>query len=296
MPGRRGSRIPATMAAAVPVYVWFNGRVMSTDAARVSPFDHGLLVGDGAFETLVAHGGIPFARRRHWDRLRASCECLGIETPPLDVVDRGMEQVIAANGMSDARIRVTVTSGEGPLGSDKGDHPPTCLIAAAPLKPWPDTENLVVVPWVRNERGGLAGVKSISYAENVRALAFAKARGGGEAIFANTRGELCEGTGTNIFLVGARGVVTPPLSSGCLAGVTRGLVIELCRQHGIPIREDPVPMAALADCGEAFLTSTTRGVQAVGRIDARILAAASRPVVERVKELYRGLTDVCLDP
>lgn len=269
---------------------------MAADAARVSPFDHGLLVGDGAFETLVAHGGIPFARRRHWERLCSSCECLGIEYPPRNVIDRAMEQVIAANEMSDARIRVTVTSGEGPLGSDKGGHPPTVIIAAAPLKPWPDTENLIVVPWERNERGGLAGVKSISYAENVRALAFAKAKGGGEAVFANTRGELCEGTGTNIFLVESRGVVTPPLSSGCLPGVTRGLVIELCRRQGIPIFEEPVPMAALRECDEAFLTSTTREVQPVGRIDDRPLPVVAGPVTQRVEALFQNLIASNPDP
>lgn len=284
------------MTAALPDFVWLNGRVIQTRSARVSPFDHGLLVGDGAFETLIAYAGRPFAPRRHWERLRASCECMGIVPPPLDIVARGMSEVIAANGLADARIRVTITSGEGPLGSDKGDHPLTVIIAASALKPWPSTESVITIPWTRNERGALAGAKSISYAENVRALAFAKSKGAGEAIFANTRGDLCEGTGTNIFLVKDGAIMTPPLSSGCLAGVTRGLIVELCRRHGISFCEALVPLSALADCDEAFLTSTTREVQSIARIDDRMLPIAPGPVTQRVKALFQNLIASNSDP
>lgn len=280
---------PHTMAHSLPSFVWLNGTILPTAEVRISPFDHGLLVGDGVFETLISYHGVPFAHARHWERLRHSCETLGIATPPAGEILRGMLATMAANQMPDARVRVTVTSGEGPLGSDKGNHPPTVIIACSELKPWPETDTLVTVPWPRNERSALAGVKSISYAENVRALAFAKSKGSGEALFANTRGELCEGTGSNIFLVMGDAVITPPLSSGCLAGVTRGLVIELCHRHSISITERPIPMSEIQACDEAFLTSTTREVQAVSRIDDHPIPLAPGPVTARLRVLFKEM-------
>src|SRR5205085_12288505 len=121
-------------------------------------------------------------------------------------------------------------------------------------------------PWPRNERGALAGVKSISYAENVVALAWAHERGAGEALLTNTAGNLCEGTGSNVFVALNGRLVTPPLSAGCLAGVVRSVLVE----GGLAAEED-VPAEALALVDEAFLTSSTREVQPIDRLDGRDL-------------------------
>ena len=199
----------------LPTHTWINGRIVSTSEARISPFDHGFLVGDGVFETLVARNGKPFTPTRHWRRLVASCQAMNITPPEYETYVNAMQATMQANDLADARIRVTLTSGDGPLGSDRGDAPATMTVAATALKPWPPTDTVMTVPWTRNERSALAGIKSTSYGDNVRALALAHREGAGEAIFANTSDELCEGTGTNIFIVSAGVVQTPPLSSGC---------------------------------------------------------------------------------
>lgn len=271
----------------LPERIWINGRIVATAEARISPFDHGFIVGDGVFETLVSRHGKPFTPTRHWKRLVNSCEALGITPPTFEVCSQAMLDVMQANNLTDGRVRITVTSGDGPLGSDRGDSVPTMTVVVAPLKPWPPSETVVVVPWTRNERGALAGVKSASYAENVRALAHAHAKGAGEALLANTRGELCEGTGTNIFVVVNGRVQTPPLSSGCLAGVTRGLVIEACQFAGIPVEEVSLPIAVLGTCQEAFLSSSTRDVHPLARIDQRDMPGVAGAITQRVAQAFR---------
>jgi branched-chain amino acid aminotransferase len=274
------------------VKVWINERLCDEADARVSPFDHGLLTGDGVFETLKVYDGRPFAVRRHLERLALSAEGLGLPMPDTGVLRRALEAVVHANGLSsEARLRITVTGGPSPLGSERGQDDPLVIVAGAPIRPWPPTTDVVVVPWPRNERGALAGLKTTSYGENVVALAYARERGASEAIFANLEGNLCEGTGTNVFVgIGGR-LVTPPLSSGCLAGVTRALVIELTGAA-----EEDLPMAALAEADEAFLTSTTREVQPISAVDGRPLPAAPGPLTTEAADAFAGLVARDLDP
>src|SRR5258706_15133613 len=136
----------------------------------------------------------------------------------------------------------------------------------------------MVVPWTRNEGGALAGLKTISYAENVRALAYVEERGATEAIFANTKGNLCEATGSNVFLVLDGACCTPPLSAGCLNGVTRQLLIRLGGEIGIEIAERDIPVGALLDANEAFVTSNLREVRPITPVDGQALPAAPRPI------------------
>ncbi len=271
----------------LPAHIWINGVVFPMEEARISPLDHGFLVGDGVFETLVARNGKPFTAVRHWRRLKASCEAMEITAPTFEVFIAAIADAMDANGLRDARIRVTVTSGDGPLGSDRGDAAPTMTAVASVLKPWPPTETAMTVPWTRNERGALAGIKSTSYGENARALAYAKQRGSGEALLANNRDELCEGTGTNVFIVEAGMVKTPPLSSGCLAGVTRALVIEACVKAGIAVEEAALPLSVLKTCDEAFLSSSTRDVHPLAKIDERVMPGINGAMTQRVAKAFR---------
>jgi branched-chain amino acid aminotransferase len=262
--------------------VWMNGELLPDDDARVSVFDHGLVVGDGVFETIKVAGGVPFAMTRHLARLRRSALGLGLPEPDLAAIHGGALAVISASGGPPlARLRVTVTGGKSPLGSERGDSPATAIVAMA-TQPSPAAfVDVVTVPWPRNERGALSGLKTTSYGENVRALSYAADRGGGEAIFANTVGQLCEGTGTNVFVVRGGRLLTPPLSSGCLAGVTRALVIEWAGAE-----EADLPLDALASSDEAFLSGTTRDVQPIRNVDGVALPAAPGPVTRKAAEIF----------
>ncbi|MFM7270815.1 MAG: aminotransferase class IV [Actinomycetes bacterium] len=258
--------------------------------------DHGLLTGDGVFETLRVYGGVPFAWTRHLARLERSAGALGLRPPTGEVLRAAADAVIAANGRGECRLRITVTGGVAPLGSERGEVPPTVVVATGELRAWPTTADVVVVPWCRNERGATAGLKTTSYAENVRALAVAHDRGADEAIFPNTRDELCEGTGSNVFLVLDGELTTPPLDGGCLAGVTRDLVLGLADRTGIVCMERAEPIDALARAEEAFLTSSTREVHPIARVDGAALPLAPGPITARLQTAWRELIAHDLDP
>ncbi|MFI9101454.1 aminotransferase class IV [Streptomyces fildesensis] len=261
--------------------IWVDGTLRDAADATVSVLDHGITVGDGVFETLKAVDGAAFATTRHLDRLTRSARGLGLPDPDHDEVRRGCEAILAANPVPLGRLRITYTGGLSPLGSDRGDAGPTLIIALGEAAARPDTTAVVTVPWTRNERGALSGLKTTSYGENVVALARAHAHGASEAIFGNTVGRLCEGTGSNIFVVLGGRLLTPPLSSGCLAGITRELVAEWSGAQ-----EADLPLEALDEAEEIFLTSTLRDVQAVRLVDGRELPGAPGPVTAKAMRVF----------
>jgi len=268
-----------------------NGEVLPADQARVSPLDHGLLTGDGVFESLRVYEGVPFAVRRHLERLARSAAGIGLSVPEPSELRAAMGAVVAANDLDNGRVRITVTGGVGPLSSDRAEVRPTVIVAGGDLVDWPATTDVVVAPWPRNERGALAGIKSVSYGENVVALAYARERGAGEALFANLAANLCEGTGTNVFVALGGRLLTPPLSSGCLAGVTRELLGEL-----VDVVDEDVAMAALDDAEEAFLTSSTREVQPIRAIDDHDLPSAPGPLTLDAAAAFAALVAANPDP
>jgi branched-chain amino acid aminotransferase len=278
--------------------VWVDGLLVDEHEARISPFDHGLLTGDGVFETLRVYRGEPYCWRRHYERLARSASGMGLAIPPSEAMRRAALDVIDANGLTDARLRITLTGGPSPLGSERGKVTPTLILAASELPPLgPATPvEVVTVPWPRNERGALSGLKTISYGENVRALAVAKEAGAEEAIFANTRGELCEGTGTNVFVVTAGVLRTPPEESGCLIGVTRALILDLADRLAIDAQEVTMPLTAVATADEAFLTSSTRELQAISAVDGNPLPLAPGPVTTLLADAFRRMVAEDLDP
>ncbi|MFF1417082.1 aminotransferase class IV [Streptomyces sp. NPDC058280] len=271
--------------------IWVNGGLRTAEGARVSVFDHGLTVGDGIFETAKTVQGQPFALTRHLDRLSRSARGLGLPEPDLDEVRRACTAVLDANPMELGRLRITYTGGLSPLGSDRGDEGPTLIVAVGETKRRPDTTAVITVPWTRNERGALTGLKTTSYAENVVALARAHERGASEALFANTVGQLCEGTGSNVFVVLDGELHTPPLASGCLAGITRALAAEWSGA-----RETDLPLDVLERADEIFVTSSLRDVQAVHRVDGRELPGAPGPVTSKAMRVFEERSGADMDP
>ncbi|MCE2531664.1 MAG: aminotransferase class IV [Acidimicrobiia bacterium] len=271
--------------------VWLNGAIVPEAEARVSPRDHGLLVGDGVFESVRITAGQAFAVGRHLARLARSAGALGLELPPAGELREAVAGVLAASGVLEGRLRITATSGPGGFSSARPPAGTTVVVAAEEAPPWSPHVAVITVPWPRNERGATAGIKTISYAENVLALQRAHAAGAGEAIFANTRGELCEGTGTNVFLVLGGRLLTPPLSVGCLAGVTRDLALEITEAT-----PETVPLAALAEASEAFLTSTTRNVHPISAVDGVSLPACPGPATIAAQQAFAALMAETLDP
>jgi branched-chain amino acid aminotransferase len=169
-------------------------------------------------------------------------------------------------------------------------------VLAFPIEPAAPSVDVVIAPWTRNEHGALVGLKTISYAANVRALAYASEKGAGEAVFANTQGNLCEATGSNVFLVRDGVLITPPAGAGCLLGVTRALLLELGEESQIPTQERDVALDELASSDEAFLSSTTREVQPIAHVDGRKLSDVGGPVSERLAAAFRDLVARDLDP
>jgi branched-chain amino acid aminotransferase len=272
--------------------IWVNGRLLEgPTTAAISPLDHGLTVGDGVFETVKIVDGQPFAVTKHLDRLTGSAAGMGLAEPDHGLIREGIAAVTAVEPqMPFGRLRITYTAGPSPLSSVRGEASPTVVVASQPIARPAPTSAVVTVPWVRNERGAVSGLKTTSYAENVRALAYATEHGGTEAIFANTVGNLCEGTGSNIFCVYDGELVTPTLESGALAGVTRALVLAW---FGAVERD--VPLARLAEADEVFLTSTTRDVQAVLKVDGRDLAAPGE-VTAAVQKVFAERAAEDVDP
>jgi len=243
------------------------------------------------FETLRCYGGVPFALEDHLGRLEDGARTLGLEPPAREVLREAARAVVAANGLADARMRITVTSGPGPPGLARAGDRPTLLVAAMPLSPWPPTATAIVSRYRRDEQSPLTGVKTISLVEGVMALAEARAAGAAEALLLNGRGHLCEATTANVFVVRGGDVRTPSLASGCLAGITRDRVLRLAGGA-----EAELPAEILPEADELFLTSSTRGVLPLVELDGGPVGTGGiGEVTSRLAAAYAELVSAELD-
>jgi branched-chain amino acid aminotransferase len=272
--------------------LWVDGQLVSRRDAALRPDDHSL-VGDGVFEAIKLIDGRPFALSRHLTRLAASAVPLGLPVD-LAVVRGAVAEILTTEQArhTPSWLRITVTGGSAPMGTGAVGSVPTVVVAIAPMAPWGPVSEVVVAPWTRNERGPTAGLKTISYADNVIAYRHARRLGADESIFANTKGLLCEGTGTNVFVAFEGRLCTPSLASGCLSGITRQLLLEWMPE----IVERDLPIEALATAEEAFLTSTSRDVHPITSVDGSRLSHSPGPLTRTAMTAWTARASLDNDP
>ena len=280
-------------------WVWSDGSVVPAAAARVSALDRGLLLGEGVYETLKVIDGTPFALTRHLQRLHRSAAIVGLDLPVDDGELRGacgdlLEVAQRRGGWPNGlgRLRITVTGGAAALGPGASSNGSALVLAAGPGSAWPPTSNVATVAWRRNQDRPTRGAKVTSALDDVLALAEARRQGADEAVLANTSGALAEGTGSNVFVVVDGVLATPSLSTGCLPGITRDLVCELAAV----VERDDLTLDDLRRADEAFLTSSTRDVHPVARVDGVALRAAPGPVTSEVLSSFAALQRSSSDP
>jgi branched-chain amino acid aminotransferase len=273
-----------------------DGRVLPIEEARVSVLDNGFAFGDSVYETLRTYGSRPFHLDRHLARLRRSAGRLGIEIPLADAAFASrLDDVLEKARNTESYIRIIVSRGVGDM-SYRPDRVvgPTLVVVVKPLELFPETWytegiEVAVVSVRRNHPDALdPAIKSSNLLNNILAIREAQARGAAEAILLNQRGEVAEGTSSNVFVVREGRVATPPLHAGILPGITREVVLELCAGLGIDGREQTLAPAGLAAADEVFMTSTLKEAAPVRRIDGQAIGSGTPgPVTLRILSAFR---------
>jgi len=270
----------------MPAFVNVNGRASDREHAVISVFDHGFLYGEGVYETLRTYNGQPFLFDRHVRRLRKSAGMLALGVPLSDEqIDARCRDTMRAARLGDAAggdayIRILVTRGVGELSYDPASCPAPSIVVIVKPHVEPPAEvfdkgvRVALVPIVRNHPGSVSPlIKSNNLLNNALAMQEAFRRGGYEGIMRNYRGELAECTQSNLFIVKHGAALTPNLDSGLLPGITREFLFEVGEALGIPVHEAVLRDGDLFSADEAFLTSTTREVVPIVRVDDRTIGA-----------------------
>jgi branched-chain amino acid aminotransferase len=280
------------------IRVHIGGKVCLAEEAKISVFDRGFLYGDSVYETIGTAYGRLFAAADHLDRLERSAMRIGLRVPPRAAIERAIAETMEAAGNTESRVRVVLTRGSGKLDLDPASVDDTQLVVIVfPLGP-PTPEMyekgvaVATVSITRNSPSAIdPAVKSGNYLNNVLALGEARRRlGAYEAILCGADGSIAEGSTSNVFTVVGGEVRTPPLEVGILDGITRAKVLELCRKNGVRLVEVRMFPAELRAAEEAFITSATRGVLPVTRIDDKPVGAGlPGPVTRNLMALYDAL-------
>lgn len=273
----------------IDAWAWCDGSVRPVGEVSVPAFDRTVLYGLGAFETVRLHGGKPFLFERHVQRLRRSLAAIGLPAPAaLEALPAGVVELAARADASSCVCRVTVTGGSAP---EVGGPARSAQRTIALLRPAPSPERrpvrVGVAPYAHDPRSPLAGVKTTSYLEHYLQRETAERAGRLDDVLIDFDGQVAEGTVSSVFGVRGGRVVTPPLSSGILAGVTRGVVFELAQQLSIPMDERALPATELSQLDECFLTGAGKLLVDVDVLDGRTLPA-SRPVSSALKAALIG--------
>ncbi|HVE91595.1 MAG TPA: aminotransferase class IV [Actinomycetota bacterium] len=267
--------------------VWLNGKLLDESDAWIPALDRGVLWGYGLFETLRAYSARLWAFNEHHARMQRGAESLDIPIPTADVVAQAMQQVIEANNLADCGVRVTVTRGTGPV-DPNGEvaESGSTLVTAWPIgdysRLYEDGAALITLPgWCRS----MPDVKSTSYAVSVAGRTAASRAGADDAVFVDSGGRVLEATASNLMAIRDGCLVTPPLDSGVLPGVTRQALLDVAQAEGLRTREEDLIIGSLQSSEEVILTSTLREVYPVSAIDGTPLRRG--PMAERLRRSLR---------
>jgi len=269
-------------------FVFHNDRVLPIDQVRLSPGQAGLLNGWGLFTTIRIVEGIPFAFERHWKRLERDAERTHCPFPfEEDVVKAQLGEVLRANQVQEGCGRIYVVYNQAGFWSGDEKLPRVDLIIySADLPTYREPARLGVREHGRHAASPLAGVKVTSWLTNVWSLNEAQKAGWDEVVMLNERGEVAECTAANIFCVRGGRVATPPLTAGCLEGVTRGVLLEIGAGAGAAVEERMLLPEDLYAAEEVFISSTNRSVLAVSEIDGRRIAAAPGLITQKLEKAF----------
>jgi len=248
--------------------IYHNDRITPLAEARLSPGQMGLLMGWGVFTTLRIYQGVPFAFDRHWHRMAHDAERLGITLDyQQEAVRDAIVKLAAANGRPECAARLSFIKNHGGMWADAPGCPPTdLLVFTRQLSVWPTSHKLFLIPDGIFSHGKLAGAKMLSWVQNAGTLERMHGEGYDDALLLNEQGQLAECTSANIFLVRGREILTPPLTSGCLPGITREALLEIIPVAGYSLKEQDLVPQDLDSADEVFISSTTREVAGVGSI------------------------------
>lgn len=269
--------------------IFHNDRIVPLEEAHLSPGQAGLLTGWGVFTTMRIYQGLPFAFERHWARLSRDASRLGVPLPcTQEAIEQATMALARANAHPESVARIAFVKNHGGLWAEAEGRPETdLLIFTRELVPWPATQKLMLEPSGIFAAGHYAGVKMLSWVSHAAVLARAHAQGVDDALLTNENGHLAECTSANIFLVRAGKVLTPPLSSGCLAGITREVLLEIAPAGGIEICEQKLTVEDLTGADEVFISSTTREVAPIESVRPGWKYPAPGKITLRVEEIFK---------
>ncbi|MGH9398071.1 MAG: aminotransferase class IV [Terriglobia bacterium] len=273
-----------------------NKKIVPLDDVRLSPGQAGLLLGWGVFTTLRLYHGAPFEFKSHWNRMARDAARLNIRLGITeDTLLKWVVELAQENQREEGMARVSFIRNSGGSWAQPGNRPPVdMLIFTQQLPVWPKSYRLQIQPGAVFSAGVLAGAKMLSWAANSSFMEKARAAGCDDALLLNELGHVAECTSANIFLVQQERIATPPLSSGCLPGVTREILLKIGHKAGLHIEEKEITTASLNHAEEVFISSTTREVGSVHEIAGHWEYPMFGKVTQAVKEVFRQYVEASL--
>ena len=269
-------------------HIFHNDKLLPIEDARLSPGQAGVICGWGLFTTIRIVKGEAFSYERHWRRLEKDAAIIRLPMPYSGPKVRvHLQEVIRANKVTEGCARIYLINNQ--VGMWRSDEPMPqvdLVIYTSPLPEYREPLRLGIRQHGRHAASPLAGVKSISWLANVWAVAEAQKEGFDEVVLLNERGEVAECTAANIFVIKGEKIFTPPLTSGCLEGVTRGILMEIAPEAGVSLVEQTLKMEDFATADEVFISSTNRNIIAVGEIAGQKIPNAPGTVTKRLDELF----------